>query len=91
MPSNALVSIRTASTTGADSTLKETEVSDHEVSPRTTFSASQALAEQGGSAIDTEGQNETESLLWWERNKRKFREPLAEFWGVFVLILFGNG
>ena len=91
MPPNVLVSTITASTTGADSTMKETEISDHEVSPRTTFSASQGLAEQGGYALNTEDQNATASLLWWERNKRKFREPLAEFWGIFVLILFGNG
>lgn len=29
--------------------------------------------------------------LWWSRQRHRFREPLAEFFGVFILILFGDG
>lgn len=29
--------------------------------------------------------------LWWSRQRRRFREPLSEFFGVFILILFGDG
>lgn len=29
--------------------------------------------------------------LFWSRIRHTFREPLAEFFGVFVLILFGDG
>jgi aquaglyceroporin related protein, other eukaryote len=29
--------------------------------------------------------------LWWSRVKLALREPLAEFFGVFILVLFGDG
>lgn len=29
--------------------------------------------------------------LWWSRTRHRFREPLSEFFGVFILILFGDG
>lgn len=29
--------------------------------------------------------------LWWSRMRHQFREPLSEFFGVFILILFGDG
>jgi aquaglyceroporin related protein len=29
--------------------------------------------------------------LWWSRQRAAFREPLSEFFGVFILILFGDG
>ena len=29
--------------------------------------------------------------LWWPRIRSIFREPFAEFWGTFVMILFGDG
>lgn len=29
--------------------------------------------------------------LWWSRTRRTLREPFAEFWGVFILIMFGDG
>lgn len=29
--------------------------------------------------------------LWWSRTRHNFREPLSEFFGVFILILFGDG
>lgn len=29
--------------------------------------------------------------LWWSRQRHRLREPLAEFFGVFIMILFGDG
>lgn len=29
--------------------------------------------------------------LWWSKTRHVLREPLAEFFGVFILILFGDG
>lgn len=29
--------------------------------------------------------------LAWSRIRRTFREPFAEFWGTFILIMFGDG
>lgn len=29
--------------------------------------------------------------LWWPRTRRMLREPFSEFFGVFILILFGDG
>ncbi|KPI43432.1 uncharacterized protein AB675_6687 [Cyphellophora attinorum] len=29
--------------------------------------------------------------LWWARTRRTLREPFSEFFGVFILILFGDG
>ena len=29
--------------------------------------------------------------LAWSRIRRQLREPFAEFWGVFILIMFGDG
>jgi aquaglyceroporin related protein len=34
---------------------------------------------------------QAEPDLWWSRTRRAFREPLSEFFGVFILILFGDG
>jgi len=31
------------------------------------------------------------SKLLWPRIRAVIREPLAEFWGVFFMVLFGNG
>ncbi|KAH6683011.1 aquaporin-like protein [Halenospora varia] len=32
-----------------------------------------------------------EPELWWSRVRRTMREPFSEFFGVFILILFGDG
>jgi aquaglyceroporin related protein, other eukaryote len=34
---------------------------------------------------------QAEPELWWSKTRRVIREPLAEFFGVFILILFGDG
>lgn len=37
-----------------------------------------------------ESENQIDSLLW-SRIRREFRDPFAEFFGVFIMILFGDG
>lgn len=32
-----------------------------------------------------------EKELWWSQMRYKLREPFSEFFGVFILILFGEG
>jgi aquaglyceroporin related protein len=34
---------------------------------------------------------QAEPELWWSKTRHYFREPLSEFFGVFILILFGDG
>jgi aquaglyceroporin related protein len=34
---------------------------------------------------------QAEPQLWWSKTRHMIREPLAEFFGVFILILFGDG
>ena len=29
--------------------------------------------------------------LWWSRVRLVMREPFAEFWGVFIMVMFGDG
>lgn len=31
------------------------------------------------------------SDLWWSRVRLSMKEPFAEFWGVFFMVLFGDG
>lgn len=30
------------------------------------------------------------SDLWWPKVRLALKEPFAEFWGVFILVLFGD-
>jgi len=41
--------------------------------------------------VDEEHAFGEHSKLLWPRIRAVIREPLAEFWGVFFMILFGNG
>jgi aquaglyceroporin related protein len=34
---------------------------------------------------------QAEAELWWSKTRHFLREPLSEFFGVFILILFGDG
>jgi hypothetical protein len=47
-----------------------------------------------GELIDHEGEHddgEYNPNLAWAKFRRSIREPLAEFFGVFIMILFGDG
>lgn len=41
--------------------------------------------------IDEEHQGEERQELFWSRVRIVLREPFAEFWGVVIMVLFGNG
>jgi aquaglyceroporin related protein len=41
--------------------------------------------------IPQEDVKEAKPDLWWGRTRHILREPLSEFFGVFILILFGDG
>ena len=41
--------------------------------------------------IDDEHDMAEHSEIWWAKVRLSLREPFAEFWGVFIMVLFGNG
>ena len=58
-------------------------------------SASEDPYEEHGAGIDHKVPQELNIQaspdLWWSRTRHRLREPLSEFFGVFILILFGDG
>lgn len=48
-----------------------------------------------GAPIDHVGPQEevvhAQPDLWWSRTRHTLREPLSEFFGTFILIMFGDG
>jgi aquaglyceroporin related protein len=44
-----------------------------------------------GHSEGTGGSNDSNRQSTWCRIRHAFREPFSEFWGVFVLIMFGDG
>ena len=58
-------------------------------------SSSKHVYEEHGPGIDhkipQEEAVQSEPGLWWSRTRHFLREPLSEFFGVFILILFGDG
>jgi hypothetical protein len=61
---------------------------------RTSSSGQPAYAEKGpliNHDIPQADVIQQEPDLTWSRIRRYFREPLSEFFGVFILILFGDG
>lgn len=53
------------------------------------------IHQEHGALIDSEGDGnddaESNPDLAWSKIRRAIREPLAEFFGVFIMILFGDG
>lgn len=41
--------------------------------------------------IDEEHEELEHQGLWWSRIRLAFREPFAEFFGTFIMVLFGDG
>lgn len=66
-------------------------ISEHEARLRLGLSAHQ----EHGALIDAEGEGkddaESNPNLAWSKFRRSIREPLSEFFGVFIMILFGDG
>lgn len=59
-------------------------------------SSSDTAYAEHGAGIDhdihpQQDEKQAEPDLWWSRVRHRLREPLAEFFGVFVMILFGCG
>lgn len=53
------------------------------------------LAEHGP-LVDHENMEKPENLpsnpdLWWSKTRAYLQEPFSEFFGVFIMILFGDG
>ncbi|KXT11282.1 hypothetical protein AC579_1672 [Pseudocercospora musae] len=65
-----------------------------DVDTATLATVSSAYAERGvpiNRSMTAELKKEANSALAWSRLRRTFREPLSEFMGVFILIMFGDG
>jgi aquaglyceroporin related protein len=41
--------------------------------------------------LDEEHDYHDRQKLWWSRIRITMREPFAEFWGVVIMVLFGDG
>ena len=41
--------------------------------------------------LDREHDEGAHQMNYWPRTRLVFREPLAEFWGTFIMVMFGNG
>ncbi|KAF2690240.1 aquaporin [Lentithecium fluviatile CBS 122367] len=41
--------------------------------------------------LDEDHDHHERQTLWWSRVRIALREPFAEFWGVVIMILFGDG
>ena len=78
-------------------TQAQTESSAHstELSPDRTSSSAQktrsALGLNPQAPIDEEHDHGARSELLWSRIRTVLREPFAEFWGVAIMVMFGDG
>jgi aquaglyceroporin related protein, other eukaryote len=69
----------------------------HSILPdyRHTSVAGQPPYGEHGPLVDHKGPQEdvvqAEPDLWWSRWRHTLREPFSEFFGVFILIMFGDG
>jgi aquaglyceroporin related protein len=46
---------------------------------------------EDASSLELEQQEETKPIFLWSRIRNNLREPLSEFFGTMILVLFGNG
>jgi aquaglyceroporin related protein len=78
-------------------TQARTESSAHstELSPHRTSSSAQRTRSVLGlhpqAPIDEEDDHGPRSELLWSRIRTVMREPFAEFWGVAIMVMFGDG
>ncbi|CBX94430.1 hypothetical protein LEMA_P121940.1 [Plenodomus lingam JN3] len=78
-------------------TQAHTQYSDHssELSPNRTSSSAKskrsALGLHPQAPIDDEHDQGPRSELLWSRIRTVLREPFAEFWGVAIMVMFGDG
>ena len=50
-----------------------------------------ALGLQANAPISDAHDDHPHHNLWWNRVRLVMREPFAEFWGVFIMVMFGDG
>lgn len=50
-----------------------------------------ALGLPAKATIKEEHDQAPQQMLWWPRVRLVLREPFTEFWGTFILIMFGCG
>lgn len=86
----------TSGTSGMLLTQAQTEQSGHSgiSSDRTSSSAQKtrsALGLHPQAPIDEEHDRGPRSELLWSRIRTVLREPFAEFWGVAIMVMFGDG
>ena len=87
----------TSMTSTAPLTQARTEHSAHasELSPHRTSSSARtkrsALGLHPQAPIDEEHDQGVRSELLWSRIRTVLREPFAEFWGVVIMVMFGDG
>ena len=96
MPRDAKIAALPSPTVSHDDNAKHLEV---EQVPKTQHSSSSSqeglsYAEHGPGIdhqITQEGALQSHPKLLWSRIRHVMREPFSEFFGVFILILFGDG
>ncbi|OXV05329.1 hypothetical protein Egran_06903 [Elaphomyces granulatus] len=49
------------------------------------------MPQEDASSLEVERQGQTKPIFLWSRIRNDLREPLSEFFGTMILILFGNG
>jgi aquaglyceroporin related protein len=87
----------TSNTSATPLTQARTEHSAHstELSPHRTSSSAQKTRSSLGlhphAPIDEEHDQGPQSELLWPRIRTVLREPFAEFWGVAIMVMFGDG
>ena len=87
----------TSSTSATPLTFTQTETSAHssELAPNRTSSSARSKRSVLGlhpqAPIEEEHDQGPRSQLLWSRIRTVLREPFAEFWGVAIMVLFGDG
>jgi len=75
-------------------TAEDDQAKDLEEMPTATekhYKIRAALGLPAKAAIDEEHDRAPQQMLFWPRVRLVLREPFAEFWGTFILIMFGCG
>ena len=87
-------SLRNEHSSRTDDILLEQDVPEQSVKHRTSHKAHKtrsALGLHPQAPIDEEHDFGPRSELLWSRIRTVLREPFAEFWGVAIMVMFGNG
>jgi hypothetical protein len=84
--------IPTASSTLTNGTSHKSHHSHHSHKSSSTLRRTRsALGLHPSAPINEDHDLHERQKLWWSRVRIALREPFAEFWGVVIMILFGDG